>query len=195
MCESHVTIESIKTSSRALFNQNSFWDDETNSLYFVDLFGKLLFCYNYSNNEVRSLTVEGIVNPGYFMPIRGSHNLYAVGSNETAYLIHWDGVSKTGTIDQEVFQVKRDTFLNSPWVSSRGEFYVSNFGPSFCAGEPELAQYGFTYNNHLLVFSDHYVSTTGAVLVERERIFYHLDGCRKTISAFDWNPFTGHLCN
>lgn len=195
MCESKVTIDSIRTSSQALFNQNPYWDEKTNSVYFVDLFGKLLYCYNHSTNEVRWLMVEGIVKPGFFMPIRGSHHLYAVGANDTAYLINWDGLSRIGIIDQEIFHIKRDSFLTSAWVSSRGEFYVGNNGPDRCSGEPEFEQYGFTANNRLNVFADQYVSTVGAVLVERDRTFYHLDTCRKSISAFDWNPSTGSLCN
>lgn len=193
MCR--ITITSIRTSPHGLFNQNAHWDDETDSLYFVDEFGKLLYRYSYAINQLDWLTVDGVENPGFFMPIRSSRTQYAVGSDETTFLINWDGHSKVGTIDQEVFSVKPDSFLSSAWVSSRGQLYVGNYGGEFCSERPVFEQYSYKKNNELSVYATHYVSTVGAVLIEEERTFYHLDACRRTITAFDWNPFTGRLCN
>lgn len=189
-----LSIMSIETPPKAQFNQNPHWDDETNSLYFVDLLGDLLYRYSYEHNTLYWLKVKGIENSGYFMPIRGSPHQYAVSSNESAYIINWDGFSRRGTIDQKVFSVQHHSFLSSSWVSSHGEFYVGNYGGNVCAERPFYAQYGFKKNNELLIFASRYVSTCGAVLVEQERTFYHLDACRKTITAFDWNPYNGLLC-
>lgn len=189
-----MTITSISTSPDGQSNQNPHWDDESGALYFADQLGTLLYRYTYATNQLDWLTVDGIENPGFFMPVRGSNHQYAVGSNEIAYIINWDGYSPAGSIDQEVFSVRPNSFLSSAWVSSRGEFYVGNFGPDHCSGPPIYEQYGYKKNNELNIFAEHYVSTTGAVLVEAERTFYHLDRCRKTITAFDWNPITGRLC-
>lgn len=189
-----MAITSIATSRDGLFNQNPHWDDESNSLYFVDLFGKLLYRYSYARNRIDTLTVDGIENPGFFMPIRSSKFQYVVGANDSAYIINWNGISEHGTIDQEVFNIQPDAFLNSAWVSSRGELYVGSFGPDHCSGTPTFEQYGYKKNNDLIVFANHYVSTVGAVLIEAERSFYHLDTCSKTITVFDWNPETGRLC-
>lgn len=82
-----VTISSIGTPSEVLFGQNPHWDVETNSLYFVDLFGKLLIRYSYTNQKLDWLKVDGIETPGYFMPIQCSFDRYAVGANDTAYIM------------------------------------------------------------------------------------------------------------
>lgn len=185
---------SIETPTRATFNQNPHWDNKTSSLYFVDSFGNLLYRYSYKYNKLHWVTAEDIVNPGFFMPIRGSSHKFAVGSNASVYLIDWDGFSRSATIDQKVFSVQKYSFLNSATVSSRGEFYVGNYGLNQCAERPTYEQYGFKKNNELVVFAAQYVSTLGTVLVEAERTFYHLDACRKTITAFDWNPYNGLLC-
>lgn len=125
------------------------------------------------------------------MPILDGYNQYAVSSNSTVLIINWDGHSKKGKIERRVFSVRNGSFLSDPWVNWNGKLYVGNYGPGHCSEPPIYEQYAFKKYGQLDVFGNHYVSTAGNVLVEHT--FYHLDACRKAITAFNWNPINGNL--
>lgn len=160
-------------------------------MYFVDYFGVLLFRYSLLDNTTQTLTVDGVTYPAFFVPVEGSSDKYVVGSNQSAYIIDWDGSSDRGTIERTVFTVAPDSLLNSAFTTATGELYTGTYGPTYCAGTPTQSFYRYTEADGLEVISSHFTSTVGTVIIENT--LYHLDGCQQLLSAFDRDPTTGAL--
>lgn len=185
------SLQSIATSSQALGQNNPHWDDVTASVYFVDIFGEQLFCYSLRENRLYTITVNGVRNPSFFIPIAGSHNRYLVGSKEKAVAIIWDGHSTTGHLDQIIFFITPGTSISSAYTSSFGELFVGSLASNYCATLPTLSLYRYTIGSGLVEVASHFRSTTGVIMTNDT--LYHLDGCSQVLSAFDRDSETGQL--
>lgn len=188
----HLEITSVSTSPCALVLENPHWDAKTNSLYFADVFGKLLVRYSYEEKKIYPTSVNGLQLPGFFFPVEGYLNKFLVGANDSAVIIEWDGRSPTATSLCTLFSIPAG--INSALVGPSGDIYVGSYGPKFCSEKPEFSLYDYTTNGCLITVSDGLVATVGIAIDAARRILYQLDGCTKIITAFPWNPFTGRLC-
>lgn len=190
LCRLEIT--SVPTSPCALVLENPHWDAETNSLYFADVFGKLLVRYSYEENKIYPTSVNGLDLAGFFIPVEGRRNQYLVGANESAVIVEWDGRSSTATAVCTLFSTPAG--INSAAVGPTGDIYVGSYGPKFCAENPDFSLYDYTSNGCLITVSDDLVTTVGIAIDIARGVLYQLDGCTQAITAFRWNPFTGRLC-
>lgn len=150
-----------------------------------------MFRYNLTANTTQSLTIDGIIYPSFFVPIEDSEDEYLVGSNQSAYVVSWDGSSDQGQIERTVFTVAENSLLNNAYTTDIGELFTGTYGPTYCAGSPTQGYYRYTKTNGLELISDHFTSTVGTVIIGD--ILYHLDGCQQLLSAFDRDSQTGAL--
>lgn len=149
--------------------------------------------YSHVTRKVNTLVINGVDNPAIFMPIEGSDNQYLISSNNTAFLIGWDGHSKRVVKGREVFRVPSTSLVDQANVGPDGKLYVGNFGPNYCADPRKWSLYGHT-NQGLVEYNNEFVSTVGGVVIKETQTYYHLDACNKTLSSFKWDPITGALC-
>lgn len=158
----------------------------------VDLFGAALVSYSYIDNSFRTITVEGIDNPAIFLPVSGTTDQYVVSTNETAFLIQWDGESDTASKGDILFEMPGH--IDSAFVGPNGNFYVGDFDTSYCLHAPTYGLYSYSAQDGLSSYANDFGSTVGGVIIEEDQIYYHLDACQHELSAFDWDPVTGDLC-
>lgn len=179
---------------KLLKGEISFWNEDTNSLNFVDLFGKAIYRYDYYADELYKATIDQLNWVSFALPIEGQRNRYLVGSNDTALLIDWDGKSSTVTKVREVFNIEANTYLNAVAIGLNGELITGGFGAAFCMNTANLSFYQFSEDGELSSSSGHHKSTIGLEINTAENILYQLDACQKHINAFDYNPQNGDLC-
>lgn len=183
---------SVPTSPEALGQDNPHWDIGTNSVYFADYFGVLLFRYSLDEQKVYTCTVDGVTSPSFIVPVHGAADRFLVGSEGSGVIVQWDGYSDTGCIEQTIFTVAPNTIINSVYVTSSGDLYLGNYGPTYCDVEPVLSLYKFTAKAGLVEIANHYKSTVGVAIVGNQ--LYHLDACSQILRAFDLDPVTEELC-
>lgn len=176
-------------------NDNPFWDDETCSLYFGDIFGNLLFRYSFEEDKVYETTVNGVIAPSFFMPIRGVSDRYLVGVNGSAVKIKWDGRSSKASIDNVMFSAPAGELINTAFIEPNGDFYAATFSYCVCSLQPNLPYYRYTKCDGLVEVAKGFKSSVGSVLIKKTNTVYVLEGCDKKLYSFQWNPNTGHLCN
>lgn len=185
-------ITSVSTSPCALVLENPHWDSETNSLYFADVFGKLLVRYSYEENKIYPTSVNGLDLAGFFIPTEKQTDLFLVGANDSAVIVEWDGRSTTASAVCTLFSIPAG--INSALVGPTGDIYVGSYGPKFCSEKADFSLYDYTSNGRLITVSDDFVATVGLAIDAKLGILYQLDGCTRAITAFPWNPFNGRLC-
>lgn len=176
---------------------NPFWDDDTNSLYYVDLYGGELLRYSYDDDKVYRAVVDKTKYNGYIIPIKGRKNRFLVALDQTTFVVFWDGYSTTATKEEEVFSVNADIKANNLVVGPNDELFASGFTAKFCkpdqpanlplfAYDPQDKQTSTTTTNNQAL--------TGLVFNEKKNILYNLDGCLKTIYSYDYDTQSRQLC-
>lgn len=186
-----MSITSFALPQYGYYPQSPFYDIETDSVYFIDLLGTLLYRYSRQDDKIVAITVDGVNHPGYFIPLQGSRNQYVTSTGNAVVIVNWNGHSNAGTIDRTVFNVTQNTWIHRAFTLPN-KFYVGNYGHEYCNEAPTKTLYEYTNSDGLEQEATHFVSTVGMVLVNN--VFYQLDACTKVLSGFDWNPWTGQLC-
>lgn len=182
----------MPTSPEALGQDNLHWDIETNSVYFADYFGELLFRYSLDDERVYSFKVNGVTQPSFIVPVEGTDDGYLVGSEGSGVFVRWDGYSDTGYIEKTIFTVAPNTIINSVYVTEYGDLYLGNYGPSYCHTTPHLSMYKYSIGYGLEeIVPNHYYSTVGILIIDDT--LYHLDACSQILSAYDRDPVTEEL--
>lgn len=158
------------------------------------MFGKAYYRYSLDEDKVYKLVVDSSAYAGFIMPIEGRKNRFLIGFNGTAVMIKWDGISSTATRVKNVFSIAADTILGGIMVTANNEFFAGGFTSALCTQLPTLSLYEYTQNKDLVTVFTYFKSTIGLALNEKKNVLYHLDTCTKQISAFDYDPSDGHLC-
>ncbi|GJQ86433.1 hypothetical protein Trydic_g10340 [Trypoxylus dichotomus] len=72
--------------------EGPFWDESSQSVFFVDILGKSVYRYTPSTNTyVKAVVGEKRVS--FIIPIEGQQNKFAIGYGNELALLTWDGVS------------------------------------------------------------------------------------------------------
>lgn len=169
---------------------NPHYDAETDSVYIPDYMGTLLLRYSLQDNTTKTVSVDGLTTPSYFIPVQDSDDQYVVSVNGSGFVINWDGISDHGQIERELFTISPDVTTDSGYVSSAGELYTGTID-HFCVGSSSQGFYRYTRDNGLELISKHFTSTVGSTIINNT--LYHLDGCQQILAAWDIDPETRAL--
>lgn len=167
-------MRSVPTSPRALDPDNPHWDTETSSVYFADYFDKLLFRYSLTENKMYTLTVDGVINPAFFVLLKNSKTQYLTTTNGSAVVINWNGHSHHGRIERTVFTVAPNTIINSAYFGPTGDILLGNYGPGYCSVQPVFSFCKYTVEAGLVETARHFQSTVGITV-------FHVDGCTQIL--------------
>lgn len=175
--------------------KNTYWDKETSRIFACDLFGKVLFTYSFVDKQTHTITIDDVDNPAIFAPIAHTSDRYLISSKNKVLIVQWDGHSKGVRVVATAFEVPSGTNIDSAYFEPFGAVYAGHYAsPQVCLLPATLGLYGYFGGDILVEYANDFVSTGGAVLVPEQRVYYHLDVCRKQVHAFTWDPWTGDLC-
>lgn len=130
------TITSVPSS--LVVGGQSTWDDETNSLYYVDLFGSRFCRYSVDENTVYKTTLGQIGTYGFITPIKGKKNRFLVSVDENVFILKWDGRSSNATKGRTLFTVNPRMNVNSVLVTANNELFLGGFTDSVCGNPANL---------------------------------------------------------
>lgn len=145
------TITSVPSS--LVVGGQSTWDDETNSLYYVDLFGSRFCRYSVDENTVYKTTLGQIGTYGFITPIKGKKNRFLVSVDENVFILKWDGRSSNATKGRTLFTVNPRMNVNSVLITADNELFLGGFTDSVCGNPANLWNSGSRSWKRLLTVS------------------------------------------
>lgn len=183
-----ISITSVPTPLSGFADDNPYWDEETQSVYFGDVFGQLLFRYSYKENRTYSTTATGIQNPAFFMPIANRLNRYLVGVNGSGVILNWNGRSSSSSIEGIAFTAPNGQWLNSASTTANGDLYIGTYSAALCTADPIFPFYRYSQSSGLVELSNGFKSLVGSALIEKTNTM-------KENSVLVQVGCTGNLCN
>lgn len=175
------------------------WDVETQSLYFIDVFGKNIHKYVPSTGQHTSATLGKV--PSIIIPVKGKQNQFVVGSGNEIDIVTWDGVSeKVSKIEKIVEMKQTDSRLNDGKIDPKGRLWIGSIGPQLPSGFFG-SENGFLYSIEKGKVSTHEAGiscSNGLTWNEELKQFYYIDSGKETkgtVDVFDYDVEKGTIAN
>lgn len=195
-------VEVISTSPKSNIGTRAHWDEVTQSLFYVDIYGTeaSILRYDFKENKVFSATVDQEPVVSFIIPIVKATNKFAIGIGRRVGVICWDGKSPKVSVESIAFEVdqgKNDTRFNDAKADPSGRFYggtmrLEALGSLFEIASGTFYRYspaeGATELLHNIYISN------GLMWNRRENKFYYIDSCKMDVKQFDYNPANGNIC-
>ncbi|KAI4465925.1 regucalcin [Holotrichia oblita] len=171
--------------------ESPFWDEKSQTLYFVDIFGKSVQRYSPRTKDyVRA--VVGEKNVSFIIPVEGQDNTFVIGyGNEVAKLV-WDGVSDKIDSLETIAELKntseRSHRFNDGKADPNGQLWAGVFIPKVGGGfTPNAGSlYALTSNNTLKTLTTDMTLSNGLAWNESINKFYFIDSAAGEIYQFDY---------
>lgn len=184
-----------------------FWDEETQSLYYVDYVGgnqnRTLYRYDYNSGIVYSAAIRtGFFLTTYCLPIKCSKDEYIVGNSylKRVCRVRWDGVSEFADIisnkteldpDYPLDQIEMDTGVVDPL----GQLLSGTYRMKGCppTTDPFGTVYLFRKNEKIVTQIPCMREVSGFAWNTKKKLFYYFDSCDYNIREYKWNSKTGRI--
>lgn len=191
-------------SSRSFdFGYSSFWDDKTQSFFFVDYTSasQCLFRYDYKSKMLYGASIDaGYTTPSFIIPSKCCDNQYAVSIERTVMIIEWDGVSTIARYIRNATAVEQNPIFNTNGldrgkVDPKGRLVAGTFRTDYCppTANPNGSFYLFERNQNVKTLITNIKSSAGFAYNTKQQLFYFIDYCNNVIWEFDWDPRTGTI--
>lgn len=202
------TVELIGSSPVSVAPVGTHWDEECQSLYYVDQFRTdacTILRYCQPDNKTYCATVDGYPFVTFIIPVKGTRDKFAVGSNKSVEIIQWDGKSPKAKWVCTVFVAENCTefqsnVFNDAHADRYGRLFIGTRRYDVCSNLDSIPTYGnlfrisadeppVTLNKpNTIRFAD------GMGFDEQRNKYYFIDSCDWNIKSFDYCPYTGDLC-
>lgn len=180
------------------------WSEKTQSLYYVDFYGRNYSILRFDYNKQKIYTAEilpGRMNAAFIMPIEDTLNEFAVGfPDRTVKRVYWNGVSKSAHIIGKIFQVEQNhLYKENRWrlanVDQFGRFYGGTIRLDLCtfSSAVNASFYLFDAVNGVEKLFGGVKISNGVAFSLKKRKMYYVEGCKATVDSFDWDITTGKL--
>jgi len=184
--------------------EGPFWDAETSSLVYVDIFGGRLWRYWTESGRVQRLDVEPDASGStvsFVVGVEGRPHDWLVGVGRTVGVVTWaeqdpDLVRRKCrplvTVEKEL-PLNR---FNDAKCDETGRLWAGTMGPESSPGVVTPAQgalYRFTDNMEPQTVLDKVDLSNG--LAWSEQHFYYIDTCRLAVDRFSYDGSTGNIDN
>lgn len=189
-------------SPRSYCATRGHWDENLQSLYYVDIEGpdSTLLRYDYAEHKTYAATVDNEPILTFVLPVANTNNQFLVGTQNQAILIQWDGKSAKGEFVRSVFQISTDpTYqpnrFNGAKADPVGSFVGGTQFANDCLNHSTTA-YLYHYNptRGLTAIRNNVFISNGLTWNEMNNKLYYIDSCVPVISEFDYDIQTGSLC-
>lgn len=195
-------VELISTSPKSNIGTRTHWQEELQSLFYVDIFGTeaSILRYDVRENEVYTATVDQEPAVSFIIPIADKPEKYAIGIGRRVGIVRWDGKSPQVSVESIAFEVdhgKDNTRFNDAKADPFGRFYggtmrYENLGNFFEIAAGTFYRYvpdeGPTELLHNIYISN------GLAWDKKRNKFYYIDSCKMDVKEYDYEPASGDIC-
>lgn len=188
-----VEIERVVDGTDILLGEGPHWDETTQNLYFVDIFGKSIHKYNPITKKSTCAKIgdDGI---SFIIPIDGSPNKFVIGLGKKVVEISWDGTSdkfeviKTlGEADLEAG--KATNVLNDAKCDNFGKLWTGTMGSAQEGNVLEAKGSLFSIEglNNLKTHVTNLTIANGLAWSPDNKYMYYIDSITRTVDQFDFS--------
>lgn len=192
-------IEQIKD-GQTLIGEGPHWDIATQSLYFVDVYGKKLMRFDYAQQAVyRSVIENDSSNPTFIIPIEGFADKFIVSLKNRVAIVVWDGVSDICKVEKYIHVVEeteeyKKNHLNDGKCDRRGRLFTGSMHDDFLKIFNMGNMYRLDKNDRKLLMSNIGLSN-GIEFNYDTKKYYHVDSTGYIVREFDYDIETGEIKN
>lgn len=201
------TVEMIESSPRSMIGESPYWSEETQSLYYCDIYGTECTVLRYcpADKKVYCATVDGYPIITFIAPVAGTHDNFVVGCNKSIEVIQWDGKSSKAKWVRTVLVVEKcPEFETNAFDDGKADPYCRLYAGTRRVLNCDDLDTVPTYGNFFRVSKRESPVTlskprtvrlsNGLIWNRKLNKFYYIDSCYWNIREYDYCPTTGDIC-
>lgn len=177
------------------------WDSQTNSLFFVDIFGKSIHKYTPSNGKFTEAKFDKHVS--LIVPVEGAPNKFIISLNREIVLITWDGTSSKISDVKKIAEVDSkqdvdDNRFNDGKCDPSGRLWAGTMGVEPVNGQvaPNKGSlYSLEKNNEIKTHLTPVSISNGLAWNLELKKFYYIDSPERKVFQFDFDVEKGTISN
>lgn len=191
-------------SPRSLCGEGPHYDNNTQSLYYIDIYGpeSTLLRYDLRENKTYAATVDNEPLMTFVLPVDGTDDQFLVGTKNAAKVISWDGKSKKGTFVRNAFEVEtQKSQETNRWNDAKpdpvGRFFGGTQRLKECESDSSVVNaslYSYDRKNGVRQLKKDIFISNGLTWNTKTNKFYYVDSCTHDVKQFDYDINTGELC-
>ncbi|KAK4883060.1 hypothetical protein RN001_006379 [Aquatica leii] len=194
------TVEEIAELGTYLLAEGPHWDDETQSLYFVDIVGRSVNKYVPSTKKHTQLKFDK--NPSFIIPVKGYSDRFIVSLNKDITLLTWDGVSSAPTKMETIATFdntpeKSENRLNDGKADPLGNLWAGtmNMGSDHTTGTLVQGTLSSLSNKEVKEHVSNVCISNGLAWSKDSKKFYYIDSAVRRVDQFDFDAKNLTLSN
>ncbi|KAK5650276.1 hypothetical protein RI129_001305 [Pyrocoelia pectoralis] len=193
-------IETINALGRFNLAEGPHWDNETQSLFLVDILKKTIHKYTPSLQKHTFITVDKA--PSLIIPVNGSSNRYVITQDRQIAILTWDGVSSTPTsiktiavvdngpgLQNNRFNDGKADHLGNLWAGT-----MSNFG-AFPFGPVTGSLFSMDSRKNLKTHRTNIAVSNGIAWSNDMKKMYYIDSKSRVIDQYDFDASSRSISN
>lgn len=197
-----IEVKLLLSSPRSYCATRGHWDENSQSLYYVDIEGPdtTLLRYDYAEDKTYAATIVNEPILTFILPVANTNDQFLVGTKNQAIVIQWDGKSANGVFVRTVFEISTDLAYAPNRFNGAKADPVGNFvgGTQFandCLNHSTTAYlYHYDPMEGLTTIRSNIFISNGLTWNEKTNKFYYIDSCVPEVNEFDYDVETGSLC-
>jgi len=193
------TVERIADSVE--LGEGPHWDVETQSLYYVDIFGKHIYKYTPSTKKLTKANIGKHVS--FIIPVEGSKDRFLISMDRELVVITWDGVSPQVSKLEKIAEVENrpgvdGNRFNDGKADPTGRLWTGTMGHEPVVGNVDPKK-GSLYSLGSNGQVKHHVSdvhiSNGLAWSADLKKFYYIDSGERRVDQFDFDAKNQTISN
>lgn len=198
--QSEIKVEQLP-SPKSLCGEGPHWDEATQSLYYIDIYGpeSTILRYDFKENATYAASVDNEPLMTFVLPVEGTTDQFLVGTKNEAKIIRWDGHSSKAELVRSVFQIENEEKFNTRFNDAKsdpsGRFFGGTQRFDECNGPYDMANaslYSYDQKTGVKHLRKDVFISNGLTWINNK--FYYIDSCAYDVKEFDYDATTGDLC-
>ncbi|KAJ8973403.1 hypothetical protein NQ317_006469 [Molorchus minor] len=193
-------VERIKEIETVELGEGPHWDEATQSLYFVDLFGKAIHKYVPATKK-HTKAVIGTNHVTLIIPVKGEKNKFLISIGRELAVVTWDGESEKVSNTQKLYEVDNkpetiDNRFNDGKCDSSGRLWAGTMGAEPVNGQIKREKGSlFSFQNNKCTTHLTKVGISNGLAWSNElNKFYYIDTHNEYVEEYDFDIKNGTIC-
>uniref|UniRef100_A0A1B6EIG4 Regucalcin n=1 Tax=Cuerna arida TaxID=1464854 RepID=A0A1B6EIG4_9HEMI len=193
----------------AVVGEGPFWDDETQTLYYIDAFRPRIYSYHPSTGSHNSVSVvsekpgKPEVHTSFVIKIKGEKNKFVISDDKRLAVINWDGVSSDPVMTEHLMDVEQEPVAsfndgkcdpsNRLWAGTRGSVPLDV--PITEMQKEKGSLYSLQRDKTVKKHLSKITLSNGLTWSLDKKKFYYIDSLKFGIDSYDYDDTTGSISN
>ncbi|XP_044267326.1 regucalcin-like isoform X1 [Tribolium madens] len=178
------------------------WDAETQSLYFVDIYGKAIHKYVPATKK-HTKAVIGINHVSLIIPVQDQKNKFLISIGRDLNIVTWDGESETVSHMEKIYEIdNKPNTLNNRFNDGKcdalGRLWAGSMGAQPVPGHVELNKGSFISLESRGKAKTHLTKvgiSNGLAWSLDNNYLYYIDSQKNTVDRYDFDLQKGIISN